>query len=61
MADYILGIDIGGTYTKFGLVDKKGNVSSEGSFNTHAHEKVEIFLDELKKQILPEAWKENPL
>ncbi|MDW3209548.1 MAG: ROK family protein [Reichenbachiella sp.] len=53
MADYILGIDIGGTYTKFGLVDKKGKVSNEGSFATRAHEKIDIFLGELKKQVLP--------
>ena len=53
MADYILGIDIGGTNTKFGLVDKKGNVIEEGSFPTHAHEQVEIFLEELKKHIVP--------
>lgn len=52
MADYILGIDIGGTYTKFGLVDKKGKVSNEGSFATHAHEEIDIFLGELKKQVL---------
>ena len=53
MADYILGIDIGGTNTKFGLVDKKGNVIEEGSFPTHAHEQVEIFLEELKKHVVP--------
>lgn len=53
MADYILGIDIGGTNTKYGLVDKKGKVTSEGSFSTHANEKIEFFLDELKKNILP--------
>lgn len=53
MADYILGIDIGGTYTKYGLVDKKGNVTGEGSFDTHAHEKIEIFLEELAKNIKP--------
>lgn len=53
MADYILGIDIGGTNTKYGLVDKKGKVTGEGVFPTHAHEKVESFLAELKKNILP--------
>ncbi|SMD32727.1 glucokinase [Reichenbachiella faecimaris] len=53
MADYILGIDIGGTNTKYGLVDKKGKVVGEGAFITHAHEKVEFFLEELKKNILP--------
>ncbi|MEO9964891.1 MAG: ROK family protein [Reichenbachiella sp.] len=53
MADFVLGIDIGGTNTKFGLVDKKGKVSEEGSFPTHAKEKIEIFLAELKKATLP--------
>lgn len=53
MADFVLGIDIGGTYTKYGLVDKKGKVVDEGTFNTHAKEKIEIFLKELKKNISP--------
>ncbi|UXX77968.1 ROK family protein [Reichenbachiella carrageenanivorans] len=53
MTDYILGIDIGGTNTKYGLVDRKGNVVNEGAFATHAHEKIEIFLKELKKHVLP--------
>ncbi|MEO9802873.1 MAG: ROK family protein [Reichenbachiella sp.] len=53
MADFVLGIDIGGTYTKYGLVDKKGKVVDEGAFNTHAKEKIEIFLKELKKNISP--------
>lgn len=53
MADFVLGIDIGGTNTKYGLVDKKGKVVSEGSFNTHAKEKIEVFLGELNKNVLP--------
>ncbi|MEP2023650.1 MAG: ROK family protein [Reichenbachiella sp.] len=53
MADYILGIDIGGTNTKYGLVDKKGNMIAEGTFATRAHENVDSFLVELKKNILP--------
>ena len=53
MADYILGIDIGSTITNYGLVDKKGKIVCEGTFPTHAHEKVEFFLKELKKNVLP--------
>lgn len=53
MTEFVLGIDIGGTNTKYGLVDKKGKVIEEGSFETHARQKIEIFLAELKKNVMP--------
>lgn len=53
MTDLVLGIDVGGTNTKFGLVDQKGKMAVEGSFPTHAKEKIEVFLEELKKHVTP--------
>jgi glucokinase len=51
MADFILGIDIGGTNTKFGLVSIDGKISNEHSFLTHAHEEIGTFLKLLKESV----------
>jgi glucokinase len=42
-----LGIDIGGTFTKFGFVDKEGNILEEASLPTNAKDGVETFLNRL--------------
>src|SRR5206468_6337450 len=42
-----IGIDIGGTGTKFGIVDRVGNVLFSGEMSTKKHAKVETFIDEL--------------
>jgi glucokinase len=55
MGDYMkelaIGIDIGGTNTKFGLVDKDGNCISEGSIKTPQYEKAEDFVKDLSGEI----------
>ncbi|WP_440133628.1 ROK family protein [Chitinophaga sancti] len=42
-----VGIDIGGTNTKFGIVDRRGNILCDGRMLTNQHENVDAFLDEL--------------
>ncbi|MDR6569727.1 MULTISPECIES: ROK family protein [Chitinophaga] len=42
-----VGIDIGGTNTKFGIVDRRGNIIGDGRMLTNQHEDVNGFLDEL--------------
>src|SRR3954465_5152247 len=42
-----IGIDIGGTGTKFGIVERNGNVLFSGEMSTKKHAKVETFIDEL--------------
>jgi len=42
-----IGIDIGGTGTKFGIVDRIGNVLFTGDLSTRKHKKIETFIDEL--------------
>ena len=42
-----IGIDIGGTGTKFGIVDKDGNVLFSGEMSTKKHKEIEGFIDEL--------------
>ena len=48
-----LGIDIGGTNTKFGLVNHRGDILEKGVIKTDQYEKVEDYIDELYKTIQP--------
>ena len=42
-----IGIDIGGTGTKFGIVDKDGNVLFSGEMSTKKHKEIKGYIDEL--------------
>lgn len=42
-----IGIDIGGTGTKFGIVDRDGNVLFSREISTKKHAEVNSFIDEL--------------
>jgi glucokinase len=42
-----IGIDIGGTGTKFGIVDRDGNVLFSDEMSTKKHAEVGTFIDEL--------------
>ena len=44
MKDAVVGIDIGGTFTKFGIIDRIGNVLMEGSVPTDQTDDVNIYL-----------------
>ncbi|NLY24977.1 MAG: ROK family protein [Bacteroidales bacterium] len=44
---YVIGIDVGGTNTVVGIVDKRGQIIISGSIKTSKHPKVEDYLDEL--------------
>jgi glucokinase len=46
-----IGIDIGGTGTKFGIVDKDGNVLFQGEISTKKHATIETFIDELHQEL----------
>lgn len=47
----VVGIDIGGTNTKFGIVDRRGNILCDGRMLTNKHEDVNCFLEELHQQL----------
>jgi glucokinase len=47
MESYVVGVDIGGTGTKFGIVDKDGNVLFSSEMSTKKHLQVPSFIDEL--------------
>jgi glucokinase len=48
-----IGIDLGGTGTKFGIVDRNGNILFSGEISTRGHKDVEAFIDELHKALFP--------
>ena len=47
MKPYVLGIDIGGTNTVFGIVDARGNVLASPSIKTQKHSNFNDYLEEL--------------
>ena len=48
-----LGIDIGGTNTKYGFVNHRGEILEKGSIRTDEYERVEDFIDALYATISP--------
>ena len=46
-----IGIDIGGTGTKYGIVDRDGNVLFSAEMSTRKHKTIESFIDELHRVI----------
>lgn len=49
---YAVGIDIGGTNTKMGLVDKKGNIVSQCVLSTTGHDTVGEYIDAMMPAIV---------
>jgi len=47
----VIGIDIGGTGTKYGIVDRDGNVLFSGEISTKKHPTIESFIDELYSEL----------
>ena len=46
-----IGIDIGGTGTKFGIVDRNGNILFSSEISSRNHAQVEGFIDELHEAL----------
>lgn len=44
---YAIGIDIGGTNTVFGIVDKRGQIINQGSIKTGIHKEIGGYVDAL--------------
>lgn len=42
--EYVIGVDLGGTNTVFGIVSNEGNVVAEGSIKTAQYSKIEDFV-----------------
>lgn len=54
-----VGIDIGGTNTVFGIVDRRGNILYQGSIKTREHQDISIYMDALNKGLTPLLDKVN--
>ena len=50
---YVVGIDIGGTNTVFGIVDARGTIVATSSIKTGAYADVNDYVDEVCKHLLP--------
>lgn len=51
MKPYVIGIDMGGTNTAFGIVDARGTVIASSSIKTGKHSKIEDYINELYTEI----------
>lgn len=48
---YVVGVDVGGTNTVFGIVDARGNILATDSVKTAAYDEIENYVDAVCKQI----------
>ena len=48
---YVVGIDIGGTNTVFGIVDARGTIIASGSIKTNKFNEVEDYVNELHTEL----------
>jgi glucokinase len=53
----VVGIDIGGTNTVFGVVDREGNILAEDQINTSYYDEPEVFVAALYEKIMITAGK----
>jgi len=51
MSEYAIGIDIGGTNTKFGIVDRGGNILEKGRLFTKKPGGVREFINALYNKV----------
>ena len=51
MEQYVVGIDIGGTNTVYGVVDARGTIITNGSMKTNEHSDIESYLNALVKNV----------
>ncbi|QCK13568.1 ROK family protein [Mangrovivirga cuniculi] len=51
MKKFAVGIDIGGTYTKLGLVDQKGNCPVQSKLPTKGHSDIDDYLKKVKTEV----------
>ncbi|MBQ7191384.1 MAG: ROK family protein [Paludibacteraceae bacterium] len=49
---YVIGIDMGGTNTKFGLVDARGNVLNSSSIKTQQYTDINLYCDTLCHEMM---------
>lgn len=50
---YVVGIDIGGTNTVFGIVDARGNIINSGSVKTQTYRSPDKYVEDVCENLLP--------
>lgn len=53
MSKYVVGIDVGGTTTKFGIVNRNGEILAQDRIPTNEHEVAEEFIEDLYAKLTP--------
>lgn len=48
-----IGIDIGGTNTKYGIVNHRGEILQKGNIKTNSYSTIEPYLNELYENLIP--------
>ena len=51
--EFAVGVDIGGTNTKYGIVNHRGEIIEKGELRTDAFKTIEAFMDALHKVLSP--------
>ncbi len=49
--EVVLGIDIGGTYTKIGLVDRSGEIHFEDEVPTTGYDTIELYIEAIHQHV----------
>ena len=59
--EHAIGIDIGGTNTKYGIVNHRGQIVFEGSIKTDQYPLIENIIDALYEKLQPEIEKRKDI
>ena len=51
--EYAIGIDVGGTGTKFGIVNHRGDILEKGEIVTTDYKDINLFIDKLYQELQP--------
>jgi len=49
---YVIGMDMGGTNTVFGIVDTRGNVISKSAVKTSTHSDINLYIDDIYVELM---------
>ncbi|MFL5789198.1 MAG: ROK family protein, partial [Flavisolibacter sp.] len=51
--EFAVGVDIGGTNTKYGIVNHRGEIIEKGEIRTDAYPKIEEYINALYETLAP--------
>lgn len=49
---YVIGVDMGGTNTVFGIVDARGNVLSKSAIKTATHQDINLYIEDIYTELI---------